>query len=125
MRHKPKYLIEESHQMKGRRQEKKAALSINSGSIWIDKGDLEVKDGNEKYHVDVKTVLKQKSYKLSLTEIDNIWNDAGTKTPVFLVYIGDYVIKCIVQKERNNLNHNINTIQNVTDESRDENTHNT
>lgn len=101
MKHLPKYLQDESFQKKGRLQEKKAALSINSGSVWFSKGDLTVKETDETYHVDVKTVVKQKSFKLSLKDVDKIWNDSGVKTPVIMVYLGDYIIKGIVQKVPN------------------------
>lgn len=115
MKHIPRYLQEVSHQKKGRLQEKKAALSINSGSVWFSKGDLTVKESDEIYHVDIKTVVKQKSFKLSLKDIDKIWNDAGVKTPVIMIYINDYIVKCIVQK---NPKGTINIGLNAQNESR-------
>ena len=94
----PKYLLPDSPQKQGRKQEKKATQTINSGNVWFDPRDLIVNEDNENYLVDVKTVVIQKSYKFLLKDIEKLYKQAGLKTPVFLIYIGDYVIKAIVQR---------------------------
>ena len=94
----PKYLRPDSPQKIGRKKEKKATQTINSGAIWFDKGDVQVKGTDENYHVDVKTVVTQKSYKVLLKDVEKIHREAGIKTPVILIYMGPYVIKSIIQR---------------------------
>jgi len=98
----PKYLIPDSPQKKGRKQEKKAMQTINSGGVWFDPADLNVTEATEKYLVDVKKVVTQKGYILFLKDIEKLHRQAGIKTPVFLIYIGDYVVKAIVQRRIKN-----------------------
>ena len=94
----PNYLIEKSPQVKGRKQEKIARQTINSGSTFIDKADLEVKDNDDSYRVDVKKVVLQKSYTLSLKDVEKFYRESSPQTPVYLIYIGDYCIKAIVER---------------------------
>lgn len=94
----PRYLNPESPQKQGRKQEKKAVQNINSGTVWFDKGDLKVNETDENYLVDVKKVVLQKSYTLTLEDVKKIHKQAGIKTPVILIYMGNYVIKGIVQR---------------------------
>jgi len=94
----PNYLNPESPQKKGRKQEKKATQSINSGILWFDKADLKVVETDENYLVDVKTVVTQKSFKVNLEDVAKLHKQAGIKTPVLLIYIGDYVIKGVIQR---------------------------
>lgn len=93
-----KYLFNDSPQKQGRKHERKVRQTIASGATWFDKGDLEVKESNETYLVDTKKVVTQKTYKLSLKEIDKFYKDAGSKIPVYMIYIGDYCLKCIIQR---------------------------
>ena len=95
----PKYLNPDSPQKKGRKQEKKACQTINSGTLWFDKGDLKVNETDEKYLVDVKTVVTQKSFKINLEDVEKLHKQAGLKTPVLLIYIGDYIIKSFIQRK--------------------------
>ena len=92
------YFTERSPQKKGRQQEKIARQTINSGTIFFDKGDLEVKDSNDSYRVDTKKVVLQKSYTLSLKDIEKFYRESSPQTPVYLIYIGDYCIKAIVER---------------------------
>ena len=94
----PGYLKPDSPQKKGRKQEEKARRTINSGAVWFDPADLEVTEGNEKYLVDVKKVVTQQSFKLNLKDIEKLHRQAVLKTPVYLIYIGDYVVKAVVQR---------------------------
>ena len=94
----PNYMKEDSPQKQGRKQEKKATQHINSGAVWFDLGDLTVMETNENYHVDTKKVVLQKGFNLSLKDVDKLYNEAGSKTPMFLIYIGDYLVKAVVQK---------------------------
>ena len=94
----PNYLNPKSPQKQGRMQEKKAAQTINSGSLWFSKGDLTVKETDEEYLIDVKKVVLQKGYTISLKEVDKLYKQSGKKTPVLLVYLGPYVIKGIIQR---------------------------
>ena len=96
-RNNPNYLNETPHQQKGRDREKKARNSINSGAVWFDPRDLQVKETDENYLVDVKDVSKQKGFRFSLADIDTFYKQAGTKTPIYLVYIGKYLIKASIQ----------------------------
>lgn len=94
----PKYLNPDSPSKQGRKQEKKATQQINSGAVWFSPADLKVKETTEEYLVDVKKVVTQKSYSLNLKEVEKLHKQAGLKTPVFLIYIGDYVVKAVIQK---------------------------
>jgi hypothetical protein len=92
------YLKEDSPQKKGRKQEKIARQTINSGTFFFDKGDLEVKDSDDQYRVDTKKVVLQKSYTLSLKEIEKFYHESSPQTPVYLIYIGDFCLKAIVER---------------------------
>lgn len=94
----PRYLDPESPQKQGRKQEKKATQNINSGAVWFDPGDLKVKESTENYLVDVKKVVLQKSFAINLSDIEKLHKQAKLKTPVLLIYMGDYVIKGIIQR---------------------------
>ena len=94
----PNYLKPDSPQKQGRKQEKKATQNINSGAVWFDPADLNVVETTEKYLVDVKKVVLQKSYTLNLEEIEKLHKQAKLKTPIFLIYIGNYVVKAVVQR---------------------------
>lgn len=94
----PNYLIPDSPQKKGRKQEKIATQQINSGAVWFSPGDLKVNETTEEYLIDVKKVVLQKSYQINLKDVEKLHNQAKTKTPVLLIYIGDYVIKGIIQR---------------------------
>ena len=95
----PSYLTEETPQKKGRKQEKIARQTINSGgSCFFDKADLEVKGSDDNYRVDVKKVVLQKSYTLSLKDVEKFYRESSPQTPVYLIYIGDYCIKAIVER---------------------------
>ena len=95
----PKYLTksEDTAQVKGRKYEKIARNTINSGAVFFDKGDLEVKDGNDQYRVDTKLVTEQKGYTFSLKHIDKFYKESMPQTPVYIIKIGKYRIKCIVE----------------------------
>jgi hypothetical protein len=94
----PKYLTPDSPQKKGRKQEKKACQTINSGALYFDPRDLFVTTSNEDYLVDTKKITLQKSFQFSLKDIEKFYKQSGKKTPAYLIYIGDYVVKCIIQK---------------------------
>lgn len=95
----PKYLNKsDTPQVKGRKQEKIARQTVNSGAVFFDKADLEVKDSNDEYRVDVKKVTLQKSFNLSLKAIDKFYKESSPQTPVFMIYIGDYIVKAIVER---------------------------
>jgi len=94
----PKYLKPENPQRLGRKQEKKATQTIDSGRIWFDPADLKVKESNENYLIDVKTVVKQKSFTIKLKDVEKLHKQAGIKTPVLLIYLGNFVIKGIIQR---------------------------
>ena len=100
------YLNEESPSKQGRQQEKKARLHINSGAVWFDKNDLTVVEANETYEVDVKKVVKQKSFTFSLEKLDSFYKNSVPKTPIYLIYIGDYVIKAVIQRSPNDSSNN-------------------
>ena len=93
MRNKLSYLKEKSASKKGRDQEDVARKHINSGAVYFDKGDLDFKDLN----IDVKNTDK-KQYIFKIKDIKKHYLDSIPKTPVFLVYIGDYVLKTYVQR---------------------------
>lgn len=95
----PDYLKEESSTKQGNKQEEIARKHINSGRVWFDENDLTVKGTNEDYEVDVKKVIKQKGYRLSLEEIDKFFKRSIPKTPIYLIYIGDYVVKASIQRK--------------------------
>lgn len=96
----PKYMQKsDSPQVKGRKQEKIARNTINSGATWFDKGDIEVKDSNDQYRVDTKKVTLQKGYTISLKAVDKFYKESCPQTPVLMIYLGGYIIKAIIQKE--------------------------
>ena len=97
MSKQPNYLSSDSPQKKGFKQEKKARQTISSGRMYFDPADLNVTESTEDYLIDVKKVVLQKSYQLKLEDVEKLYSQAKTKTPVFLIYIGDYVVKAIVQ----------------------------
>lgn len=97
MSKQPNYLNPDSPQKKGFKQESKAQKTIASGRLYFDPADLNVKENTENYLVDVKKVVTQKSYQLKLDDIEKLYSQAKTKTPVFLIYIGNYVVKAVVQ----------------------------
>jgi len=94
----PSYLNPDSPQKKGRRREKKATQTINSGTLHFDPRDIKVTETDENYLVDTKDVSLQKSFKLNLDDIEKFYKQSKTKTPVYLIYIGDYVVKAIIQR---------------------------
>lgn len=94
----PSYLTEKSPQVKGRKQEKIARQTLNSGAGWFDKADLEVRDDSDEYRVDVKKVVLQKSYTLSLKDVEKFYRESSPQTPVYMIYLGDYCIKAIVER---------------------------
>ena len=96
----PSYLTKKSDspQKQGRKQEKIARQTVNSGAVFFDKGDLEIKDSNDEYRVDVKKVILQKSFQFTLKDIDKFNKQSSPQTPVYMIYIGDYVIKAIVER---------------------------
>lgn len=91
------YLTEKTPQKKGRDQEKIARQTINSDTFFIDKADLEVKDSNDQYRVDVKYTEK-KSFSFSEEKVDKFYKESSPQTPVYLVYLGKYRLKCIVER---------------------------
>lgn len=94
---KVNYLADSTPQVKGRKQEKIARQTINSGTFFFDKADLEVKDSNDQYRVDVK-YTERKSYSFTIKGLDKFYAEASPQTPVYIVYIGKYKIKCLVEK---------------------------
>lgn len=94
----PNYLNPESPQKKGRKQEKKATQTINSGAVWFSPRDILVKETDETYLVDSKLVVDQHSFQLKLSDIEKFHQQAGVKTPVYLIYIGKYLIKAVIQR---------------------------
>ena len=93
MRNKVNYLKKETPQKRGRLQEEKARKHINSGAVWFDKGDLDYKD----FNIDVKLTDK-KQYTFKIKDIEKHYKDSIPKTPVFLVYLGNYVLKTFIQR---------------------------
>ena len=92
------YLTDSSSpQSKGRKQEKIARQTINSGTVFFDKADLEVKDSNDEYRVDVK-YTENKSYSFKIKDLDKFYSEASPQTPVYIIYLGKYRVKCIVEK---------------------------
>lgn len=94
----PKYLKTESLSKQGRNQETIARKHINSGAVWFDQYDLTVTNVDENYLIDVKKVITQKSFNISLKHIDKLYKVAIPKTPMLLIYLGNYVIKAIIQR---------------------------
>ena len=97
----PKYLTktEDTPQVKGKKYEKIARNTINSGAVFFDKSDIEVKDSNDQYRVDTKLVTTQKGYTFSLKHIDKFYRESMPQTPVYLIDIGDYRVKCIIERK--------------------------
>jgi hypothetical protein len=89
---------EDSPQLKGRKFEKIARNTINSGSGFMDKADLEVKDSLDGYRVDTKLVTERKNYTFSLKHIDKFYKECAPQTPVYLIRIGQYELKCIIRR---------------------------
>jgi hypothetical protein len=94
----PKYLTEESNAKKGRKQEKKATQQINSGTLYFSPRDLVVKETDEDYLVDTKLVVTQKSITLKLDDVEKFHRQAKLKTPVYLIYLGNFIIKAVIQR---------------------------
>jgi hypothetical protein len=95
----PSYLNPDSPSKKGRKQEKIAKQTINSGTLYFDPRDLKVETSDENYLVDVKLAVIQKQITLKLEDIEKFHKQAKLKTPVYLLYIGDFVIKAIIQRK--------------------------
>jgi len=94
----PGYLNPDSPQKQGRNQEKIAKQTIDSGRVWFDPADLQATEANEDYLIDVKKVVTQKTFQLNIKDIEKLHKQALTKTPMFLIFIGDYVVKAAVQR---------------------------
>jgi len=93
----PKYLRnKKSISKQGRDQEEKARKHINSGAVWYQPMDLDT----DECLIDVKKVIKQKQITLSKNKIKELFNAAMTehKIPCYLIYIGDYVLKVVVER---------------------------
>lgn len=95
----PKYLNPDSPAKKGRKQEKIATQTINSGTLHFDPRDLKVNTTDEDYLVDVKLACTQKQVTIKLDDVEKFHRQAKLKTPVYLLYLGDFVIKCIIQRK--------------------------
>lgn len=97
MKELPKYLREKKSVSKeGRDQEEIARKHINSGAVWFDSFDLSTKD----LLIDVKKVITQKQITFHIDKIKKLFDKAidEKKTPVYLTYIGDYVLKIIIER---------------------------
>lgn len=91
---------DDSPSKKGRKQEKKARLHINSGSVWFDRGDISIVEGDDKYLLDVKRT-DGKTFQLNKEKVAKLFEIAmqQQKTPAYLVYFGDeFVVRCIVSR---------------------------
>jgi len=95
---KPKWMNEKSPSKLGRLQEEKARKHVNSGAVWFDQYDLDIKEGDDNYLVDVKNM--KKSITLSDTSIKKLFQKAMQegKTPAYLIYMGDYTIKAVITR---------------------------
>lgn len=93
MKHKPKFLEEETPQKSGRKREDIARKHINSGAVWFDFGDLSV---GEDVVLDVKE--RKKSFTLSLSEVDKFYKRVAPRSPGYLVYLGEYVLHISVMR---------------------------
>lgn len=98
----PNYLNNsKSHSEKGREQEDKARKHINSGAVWFDQYDLDAKgsDGKEIFLIDVKRAPK--TITLSKNKVEKLFRQSALehKTPAYLIYIGDYVLKCVIERQ--------------------------
>ena len=97
----PKYLNkEDSPQKQGRKQEKRARQHINSGAVWFDQFDLDQLSDKGNFLIDVKKAVKQKQVAISEVKVKKLFTRAmdENKTPAYLIYLGDYIIKAIVEK---------------------------
>lgn len=96
----PKYLRkkEDSPSKKGRDQEEKARKHINSGAVFFDKYDLTAEQKDDIILIDVKR--SEKTIRLSAEKTEQLHREAMIqhKTPAYLIYLGDYVLKCIIER---------------------------
>lgn len=91
---------EDSPSKRGRKQENKARLHINSGAVWFDKGDLSVKEGADKYLLDVKHT-NGKTFTLNKLKCAKLFEMAMSKQkiPAYLIYFGDsFIVKCVIER---------------------------
>jgi len=95
---KPKWMNEKSPSKKGRDQEEKARKHINSGAVWHDQFDLDIKEDDTTYLIDVKRA--EKSITLSDKSVQKLFRKAmeENKSPAYLIYMGPYVLKCTIER---------------------------
>ena len=93
----PKYL-QQNVKRQGQRAEKKARQTINSGSLWFDKGDLQT----NKYLIEVKHTSK-KGFRITTSLLEKLVDEAHSihKDPLLVIYIGKF--KVIAKIEKNGL----------------------
>jgi len=84
----------------GQKFEKKVQKTINSGSLWFNKGDLQTKD----YVIECKFTEK-KSYRISTKMLDKLWEESldANKLPLLIIGIENknckYTLKVDISKE--------------------------
>lgn len=86
----------------GNKFEKKCQRTINSGAIWFNKGDLRYKN----YLIDTKYTAK-KSFSITKSIIEKIWEDALTMNKEPMLQIGIprndkelFVLDCVIRLDR-------------------------
>jgi len=84
----------------GQEFEEKVQKTLNSGSMWFDKGDLKTKD----YVIECKFTEK-KGYRITTKLLQKLWNEAldANKLPLLVIGIKDkdcrWMIKVKINRE--------------------------
>ena len=89
-------MSKKSNKIKGQLAENRAQKTINSGSLWFDKGDLKVGD----YLIDSKTTDK-KSFNITVKMLEKIYQEAfdRNKFPVLYITIEQPEYRFVLQME--------------------------
>ena len=86
---------------KGQKFEEKVKKTLNSGSLWFDKGDLKTKD-----HVIECKFTEKKGFRVTLKLLQKLWAEAleANKIPALIIGIQDdndlWMIKAVVERKR-------------------------
>lgn len=82
----------------GQEFERKVQKTINSGQLWLDKGDLKTED----YLIECKTTEK-KSYRITTKLLQKLWNEAfeANKLPMLIIGLKDENCKWMLKVEIN------------------------
>ena len=85
---------------KGREFEKRVQKTLNSGSLWFDKGDLKTKN-----HVIECKYTEKKGFRITIRLLRKLWDEAleANKLPALTIGIKDgkdlWMLKIKVEKE--------------------------